>query len=378
MSRLVGIDEFLAKTPSLGPLESVSGRTEFQSHEAADLDVKFLLALLRQGHRVARTLCVPDFVACGGADGVEFVPRRCSPKGLVFRARAGVLVTQLHSTPRLWIPDDLADLLGRCERAGKRFVVLNFGIYPSADLRTGHANALIFDLQRRTIERYEPSNQTNASFDRTLSKLFTRELDGWRWNGAHTSAGGQEAADSFDGMCVTFSLMYVLLRLLNPDAPPSAVRRYIVHHSRKTLRDDILRLNRFAADTLRRYARGSLVRRSSSASSPSFAQQLHTQRVSSHDRVFVRRGAGSPDITSFARQWQRLRVQSHAVTLPRSAVPTRGSAASPSHRPRRRGRSRSMRTSRRVSRRATPRGRRRTDPKRRPYSRRGRFDASTM
>lgn len=371
MSRLVGIDEFLAKTPSLGPLESVSGRTEFQSHEAADLDVKFLLALLRQGHRVARTLCVPDFVACGGADGVEFVPRRCSPNGLVFRARAGVLVTQLHSTPRLWIPDDLTDLLDRCERAGKRFVVLNFGIYPSADLRTGHANALIFDLQRRSIERYEPSNQTNASFDRTLSKLFTRELDGWKWNGARTSAGGQEAADSFDGMCVTFSLMYVLLRLLNPDAPPSAVRRYIVHHSRKSLRDDILRLNRFAADTLRRYARGSLVRRSSSASSPSFAQELHAQRVTSHDRVFVRRGAESSD-TSFARTWQRLRVQSHALTLPRLAVPTRGRSASPASHARRRRRSRSRRSS---SRRATPRGRRRTEPRRRPYSRRDRLAA---
>ena len=270
MTDIVSVNEFLAGTISRGPKERRSPSSEFTSHEAADMDVKFLLSLAKRRHSLSHVMCIPDFYICKYNDSRETIlftrKKTCPLKNLEVQIRAGIVVTDMRdkTKTKLWLPKGIESDIFSC---GKRFVVSNFGIYPQKiTTDSGHSNSLIFDTRKKTIERFEPfGRMSKPEDDSTLSRLFLSELKGWRYVGTESSApdkGPQWLADSFSGMCVTFSLLYVLLRLLNPQKTPRQINTYIVEgKTNKELKDTVLRLNRHVADTLRGYERGDLVRK---------------------------------------------------------------------------------------------------------------------
>lgn len=256
---LVDVHEFLTRGRSRGPDEVRRG--EFRHHASADLDVKFLLALAVQGHPLSHVACIPDFVTCGTTRPLTVYHRPCRcAAGAFLRIRAGLVITNLRDRPRLWVPDHFEQDLEACRRSKKRFVVANLGIYLGSDLRKGHSNGLTFALRDRVVERWEPEGRD--THDAAIRHMLLARLPGWKYVGTTFSRPLQTPkTDAFGGMCVTFTLMYVLLRLTNPDASARAVHRHLVDtYTTDQLRDRILRLNRHVADTLRGHARGSLTR----------------------------------------------------------------------------------------------------------------------
>lgn len=258
---LVEVDEFLARARSRGPDEMRRG--EFLSHESADLDVKFLLAIAARDHPLTHVACVPDFVVCGTMDPTFSIyhRRRQCGRDSVMRIRGGIVITNLEDgeAARLWMPPKFLADLEACRRRGKRFVVANLGLYKGSQFRTGHSNGLTFSLRDRVVERWEPGGRRR--YDATVRHLLLARLPGWTYAGtaAVPRALQTKATDAYDGMCVTFTLMYVLLRLANPDASARAVHRHLVDtYTTDQLRDRMLRLNRHVADTLRTHVRGSL------------------------------------------------------------------------------------------------------------------------
>ena len=212
-----------------------------------------------------KLVCLPDFVLCGSKDfAITHGPRGCSPTA-VLHIRSGVLVSDYHTRAQLYIPPGLSDHLERCREQNKRFAVCNLGLYPASSYANGHSNALLFDLTAQRIERFEPHGQLkgHARLDKQLALLFSRSLPTWKYLGTISIAperGVQAIVDAFDGMCVTFSLQYVLLRMLNPSRSPKEVSTFMTRGTAEQLRERVLRLNRYVADTLRSYARGSLTR----------------------------------------------------------------------------------------------------------------------
>ena len=256
------VDEFLAKHLSLGPHEDAAGgATEFVSYDEADLDIRVLLALARQRNKLSHVVCLPEFETC--LNDLTFRIRFDSPSCTGKRIRAGIAATGIlsRSSARLWVPSSLEGHLQKCR---KRFVVCNFGIYASDSLDTGHANALIFDTSARIIERYEPLGRLKDAADAHLKRMFAQVLPSWTYVGTTMAASAHGAqrrvTDSFKGLCVTFSLYYVLMRLLNPNVPARTLNHFLASMDDHQMRDEILRLNRFAADTLRKFPRGRLAR----------------------------------------------------------------------------------------------------------------------
>lgn len=257
-----GVGDFLARRPSRGSRERGARGSAFTSHMAADLDIKYLLSLARRRHELARMVCVPTFVACGhGNDAVRHSCRSCS-RDAQMAARANVVVTDVqHSRPTLWMPRALRDTVEGCR---KPFVVCSLGIYDERDFRAGHANALLFDVRHRVVERYEPMGRAEpvAWLDGWLGRRLEEAFPGWAYVGTALSAparGPQATVDVYDGMCVTFSLLYVLLRLRNPDATAKEINHHIVRaHTPRQLRSIVLRLNRHVVDTLRSLPRSAL------------------------------------------------------------------------------------------------------------------------
>lgn len=263
--QIIAANSILGRRESLGPRERRPPNTEFSSHEAADADVKFLLALLKEGHPLASHICVPSFEVCAGAR-ITF-SKRCSP-GNTFSIRSGLIVVNgSRDGTTVHIPRDMRQILESCQKKKKRFVVCNVGIYPGAQLVNGHANAIVFDLARKIVERYEPEgNERQSRLDAEISTTFTTALPGWTYIGTSIAAprlGPQRQGDSYKGLCVTFSLLYVITRVLNPDRTPHEINHYLASQPPSKIRSTVLRLNRKVADTLRAYQRGSLVRRGS-------------------------------------------------------------------------------------------------------------------
>tara|TARA_B100001540_G_scaffold265187_1_gene245620 strand:- start:575 stop:1636 length:1062 start_codon:yes stop_codon:yes gene_type:complete len=261
-------DEFLAEQRSKGFHEHVPASTEFKSHDASDLDVKFLLALLKKKHRISRHVVIPVWLLClyedstamytNGARCPAMVSSKSKKRDTI---RAGILFTHLDTArPRLIAPSDFETYLSRLS---KRFVVINVGIYGDSWKGLGHANVLIVDVHQKTIDRYEPAGSAKDRYDASISRLLKSRLPSFRYLRYVEHAAGEQRAstDSYDGMCVTFSLLYVLYRLLNPDAQSTAIRRYMASLSDTKLKRQSLQLNRFVADTLRGFGEGALVRK---------------------------------------------------------------------------------------------------------------------
>eukprot|EP00966_Prymnesium_polylepis_P055407 1281342-Prymnesium_polylepis.1 len=92
--------------------------------------------------------------------------------------------------------------------------------------KVGHANGLVFDLERRRIERYEPLGsircpvaQDGGLLDKQLAQLFRKHFPGYRYEGLGSAPliGPQLQGDIHQGSCVTWSTHLVLNRLLNPE-----------------------------------------------------------------------------------------------------------------------------------------------------------------
>lgn len=252
------IHKWMSSSPSRGPDEPKDRTSEFENYSSSDLDVKLLLALAEEEEEVSKRMCVPDYYVDydpSDLNTVTFTRRKPLSGGI----RGGILITRIGSkTPLLHVHDDMKDMLSDCETRGKRFVVFNTGLYWEGK-RGGHANAILFDTKTRTIERYDPEGRKGAIPH--LREVLREEFPGWKYvgPGVEMPKGAQKFADSFTGMCVTFSLYFFLLRLSNPDETAVSVYEYILkRHEKGKLRNDILKLNKFAADKLRSLKKGML------------------------------------------------------------------------------------------------------------------------
>ena len=62
--------------------------------------------------------------------------------------------------------------------------------------------------------------------------------------------GPQIKVDEYDGLCVTWSCMYMILRLLNPDLNPADVTVKMIDGSPKQIKNRVLRFQKFIIRTL--------------------------------------------------------------------------------------------------------------------------------
>ena len=285
------MDRFLARAESLGHAEPLAPGTEYTSFDMADLDVKVVLALAREDPRLAALVHVPAPRLCAyrGSPRVRFSPRRCRRCGeggapRIANIPGGVALTHAATArPRLHVPPELPRALERCRA---RFAVLNLGVYDGGFGDFGHANALLVDTRARAIERFEPAG-ASAEARAAAARLFARHFPGWAFVDANALPLQRADTDAFTGMCGTFGLLYVLYRLLNPDAAPEAVARHLADTPPARLRARVLRLNRFAGNLLRRFPAGALVRgrrrgpsprASRHSSRPRFRPSRHSSR----------------------------------------------------------------------------------------------------
>ena len=130
----------------------------------------------------------------------------------------------------------------------------------------GHANVLIFDTVSKTVDRYDPhgTHCENAScpfydqdkIDAILKKEFKKILPNYNFidfSVACPNIGPQLKAEVFDrtGYCVTWSLMFTVLRILNPGKTPEAINNQLLDGTRAEIFSKMLKFAKFYTDILK-------------------------------------------------------------------------------------------------------------------------------
>ena len=248
------IDKHLSRKRSRGAYEKKGG--SFRLFDEADLDIKYMLALFKnRSHPFQKIGCIPDVRLCvfrNKNTNILKVTQNARPRSgftLEFDVRAGVLIRFKGKEGTIYVPDKLDLAIQRCRDMGKRFVILNLGLH-ERDLSDGHSNSLVLDLERNVIERYEPHGFVQGRDD-VVRDLLKSVFPNLKYIGPVIRKGAQQRVDLFTGMCVTFSLLYTLLRLSNPHLTKQEIERELVHGTHDSIQDRILRLNAHVAETLR-------------------------------------------------------------------------------------------------------------------------------
>jgi hypothetical protein len=306
----VSIKEYLDVTESLGPSEIKGGN--FKTYTQTNLGTRFLLILIKKLkgpiHNIA---CIPLYKLCIYLnassekyhtlknifkDGKLSCPSSEDPMDITFSQDEEITygsimmwdayINKKENTKKMNIlmPPNFQDLIKQCEDDNKYMVVCSLKLLAEHNIgeNTSHANALIFDTKRKTIERFDPhggneykdvklaydtnsygkhhfGEKSNAFYnqvkiDTELSNKFKSVLPNYTYYGTNITTpylGPQLKADAYGGLCVTWSTMYMVLRLLNPDLSPSDVTTKMIDGTPTELKNRILRFQKFIINTLK-------------------------------------------------------------------------------------------------------------------------------
>ena len=316
----VSIREYLDTVKSIGPLEK-SGKN-FAFYNQRDLGIMFILHLIKEFKGpISHIGCIPLFHLCVYKDKSDFFytmenikksnKLRCDRtldfyQGSSTNTYASIIILnaptmrgKYKGTMKVLSPPNLPQLIRNCENDNKYMVVCDLTLLQTEDFdETSHANVLIFDTKRKTIERFDPhggneysnvklvydsdgsstgrkdfknkfgnnnnnnNNKLKSSalfnqvcIDLKLQKYMKRVLPNYKYYGTNDTTpylGPQLKADEYAGLCVTWSCMYILLRLLNPDLSPVEVTIKMIDGTPEQLRNRILRFQKFIIRTLQK------------------------------------------------------------------------------------------------------------------------------
>lgn len=258
------LQPYLADSPSSGPDEP--GRVTYDRY---DLGIRYLVAVAHTADSagddgaLSFRACIPDYVLCAHiAEGGRGLPPRLSHVGgakrmpcpsrrgerLIFQVKAGIFVTHMDDPflATLHFPSAMVHAAVRgC--AESDCILFNFGMYRDDTLVGGHANGLVFNVRTKTIERYEPMGSDSPraiARDEIMKTLFRDGFPDWKYESVLYKRGPQSVTDAYDGLCETYSTMFVLVRLRNLDSTVNEVFEALSKLPPLKLLEYALRLNR--------------------------------------------------------------------------------------------------------------------------------------
>lgn len=232
-----GLD-YLPKEISKGPKEEKGNINYHYQH--LDNAYNFLSLMIVEKSEY-KSLCLPKFK-------VKF-------KKYVMRSA----VIYDTSDDSYWIPDKAKRAIAKCIKYKVRFVVCSLDIL-YGDYYLTHYNILLIDTKNKTIERFEPYGHTlpyakkvnifikNIAVERLGLTNFTYIPP----EKISKKLGIQSVADSYDGMCITISLLYLHLRLHNPKLKQKKLVSNLLSLNRNKLKNLILKFAKYIEKLLKK------------------------------------------------------------------------------------------------------------------------------
>lgn len=247
----ISINDFLANEHSKGPLADPADIHYFyQNYENINNFIHTLITKLG----FEEIICKPDTSLKYKHNNISYI----TSNAMLYD----------YDDDKLVLAHDFKDNLIECMNNDKRFVYFILMLVAKEHPTFSHANIIIIDLYKKIIERYEPYGkysrldknniigpELDHKFENILLKYFKlREYKYLSPAKISPPNGIQSKADAYKGMCVTYSLLYFQLRIMNPDISQHDIITYITKKTKKKIIDIILRYAKFVEDTLKKYS----------------------------------------------------------------------------------------------------------------------------
>lgn len=240
---LVSIDEYLDEELSLGPKAKPSSINYHYQHWENVYNYFMIEFLLKSKFKI---LCVPNFVVEYEKDSLPI--------------RGGIVYS--IDNDFFYYNNLIKKSIVNCKKDKKvRFIFFIFATIQTGSSSFTHANIIVIDLIKKTYERFEPYGFDRPQFENKIDKKFKNEIR--NITGLHNfkyisptdispKLGIQSKADAYCGMCVTISMMYLQLRILNPNLSQKKVVDYLLKKDKKELKRTILKYARHVEKTLKK------------------------------------------------------------------------------------------------------------------------------
>lgn len=239
---IISLNEYLAKEISLGPKAK---KTEINyNYQDYDNVFNYFMIVFTKRKRL-KIMCIPNFILYYG----EFETKAA----LAYNMETDVLYHAYE--------DRSKNEIIRCSnKLDTRFIYFTFIVISSEREKITHANIVIIDLVKKTYERFEPRGRETNEEETKLNKLFKSRvkkvlgLDDFKYispTNISPMIGIQSIADSYCGMCITISMMYLHMRILNPDIPQRKLVKFIINRNKNDLKKMILKYARHVEETLK-------------------------------------------------------------------------------------------------------------------------------
>lgn len=249
----VSINDFLAAEKSLGP--NADPGTIYYHYTHFD-NINNYLDILMNEMEYSKIICMPKIHTK--------YSKYMLKNSIIYHSNYDFMV----------VPENAIKEILNC--TSKRFIYIIFNIYwDNTDM--GHANILIIDNLKKTIERFDPIGEYIRNYNETtnkkmpfisvkhendmIDKKFNKDLlkkihlEGYKYLSpvdVSPKIGIQTKADAYGGMCVTYTLIYLQLRLMNPDIEQKLIVKYLISKDENEIVDIILRYAKYVEITLKK------------------------------------------------------------------------------------------------------------------------------
>jgi len=162
------------------------------------------------------------------------------------------------------LPSNLKDEIIKCSLTNRyNYIYISINWLNNLD---GHANILLIDNLNKTIERFEPHGKKigfdrNSIWQKNLDNKFNNKkllnylhLEDYKYISPEIfepKFGIQAKADIYGGMCFTYCIIYLQLRIMNPDLDRKLIIKYLLSKSKKEIIDIILKYAKYIENTLK-------------------------------------------------------------------------------------------------------------------------------
>lgn len=279
---IISINEYLSSF-EITPLEENEVKGAFQFLRT-NTNIPRFLALIRETDPVfKRNLCWfnQKFFVFKGPNGAGPPIKITSGLGLFadlknYDFNETFNHAQLYNAPtdypnklpvNFFIHPDVKQEIKSCkERYLAMALSLTTSSFGADENRDGHANVLIFDTVSKTVDRYDPHGvqcvgkscplYNQDKMDAILKKEFKKILPDYNFiyfSVTCPNIGVQVKAEIFDrtGYCVTWSLMFTVLRILNPGKSPEAINKQLLEGTGAEIFSKMLKFAKFYSDVLK-------------------------------------------------------------------------------------------------------------------------------
>ena len=238
-NKFITLKEYIAVEEALGPLAK---STVMYHYQDIGIQVFFLRELIRM-KMVGSMLCIPPFLSFHNIYTMATII--VDVRGSIFFNR-----------------ESMHDSISACMLTGKRFIMLGIAIH-GIGKRQKHATMAIIDTVEKVIEHFDSIEiiPSLPQTQRSLNNFFATEFPDYvyekLWNICQYM-GPQIWADAWEGMCVTYAVMYLLLRVLNPNSSSRRIINYINSGSIKERISRIKKFHKYMEDTIKKIEQWSI------------------------------------------------------------------------------------------------------------------------